>query len=205
MYYPLLCLKNEFEDIKIVLQYLTFSYIQTTFSERGQKAFKKGFYKKITINCKRGQLIMFCFPSKVTLTRYRSNFQRVEKLTGHFVHMEPFYIFALFTQNCRAVIFPSKLSNNMTRKSMFAISCCNKATSAPVIYTLCNMEYCVFSLIVSSSNQQLLVVTFSYQQLLVVASSYQYQLLVVTISYWLCQWLLLVASSYLQLLIVTSS
>ena len=128
----------------------------------------------------------------------------VKKLLRKF-HKEPFYIFALFTQNCRAVIFPSKLSNNMTRKSMFAISCCNKATSAPVIYTLCNMQYCVFSLIVSSSNQQLLVVTCSYQQLLEVASSYQYQLLVVTSSYWLCQWLLLVASSYLQLLVVTSS
>ena len=33
-------------NIKIVLQYLTLSYTQTTFNERGQKAFKKGFYKK---------------------------------------------------------------------------------------------------------------------------------------------------------------
>ena len=59
MYYSLLCLKYEFEHIKIVLQYFTFSYFQTTFSERGQKAFKKGYYKKITINCKSGQLAMF--------------------------------------------------------------------------------------------------------------------------------------------------
>ena len=65
MYYPLLCLKNEFEDIKIVLQYLTFSYFQTTFSERGQKAFKKGYYKKITINCKSGQLAMFASPLRL--------------------------------------------------------------------------------------------------------------------------------------------
>ena len=79
-------------------------------------------------------------------------FNRLKNLKGHFVHKEPFYIFALFTQNCRAVIFPSKVSNNMTRKSMFAISGCYKATTAPVIYTLCNMWYCVFSLIVSSSN-----------------------------------------------------
>ena len=62
MYYSLLCLKYEFEHIKIVLQYLTFSYFQTTFSERGQKAFKKGFYKKITINRKSGQLVMFVPP-----------------------------------------------------------------------------------------------------------------------------------------------
>ena len=65
MYYSLLCLNYEFEHIKIVPQYLTFSYIQNTFSERGQKAFKKGFYKKITINCKSGQLVMFAFPLRL--------------------------------------------------------------------------------------------------------------------------------------------
>ena len=76
-----------------------------------------------------------------------------------------------------------------------------KATSAPIIYTLCIMQYCVFSLIASGSYQQLLVVTSSYQQLLVVTSSYQ-QLLVVTSSYWQ---LLVVTSSYQQLLVVTGS
>ena len=33
-------------------------------------------------------------------------------------------VFALFTRNCRTVIFPSKASNNTTRKSMLAISVC---------------------------------------------------------------------------------
>ena len=65
MYYSLLCLKYEFEHIKIALQYFTFSYFQTTFSERGQKAFKKGFYKKGTINFKSGQLVMFGTPLKL--------------------------------------------------------------------------------------------------------------------------------------------
>ena len=39
--------------------------------------------------------------------------------------MEPFQIFALFTWNCRTVIFPSKVSNNITCKPMLAISACN--------------------------------------------------------------------------------
>lgn len=33
--------------------------------------------------------------------------------------------FALFTRKCQTVIFPSKASNNTTRKSTFAISVCN--------------------------------------------------------------------------------
>ena len=48
---------------------------------------------------------------------------RLKKLTGHFVHTEPFNIFAPFSWNCRIVIFPSKASNSRTRKSMFAILC----------------------------------------------------------------------------------
>ena len=48
---------------------------------------------------------------------------RLKKLTGHFVHTEPFNIFAPFSSNCRIVIFPSKASNSRTRKSMFAILC----------------------------------------------------------------------------------
>ena len=119
-----MCLRYEFEYIKIVLQYLTFSYFQTTFSERDQKAFKKGFYTKITINCKSGQLVMFASALRLRLHGTGRIFNRLKNLTGHFVHTEPFNIFALFTQNCRAVIFPSKVSNNMTRKSMLAVSGC---------------------------------------------------------------------------------
>ena len=48
---------------------------------------------------------------------------RLKKLTGHFVHTEPFNIFAPFSWNCRIVIFPSKASNSRTRKSMFVILC----------------------------------------------------------------------------------
>ena len=114
-------------------------------------------------------------------------------------------------QQCLCKKIKKKLKNKKqkkTGKSMFAISGCYKATSALVIYTLCNMKYCVFSLIVISSNQQLLVVTCSYQQLLVVACSYQYQLLVVTVvtgyASGQCQ-LLVVTCSYWQLLVVKGS
>ena len=58
-----------------------------------------------------------------TFTRQRSNFRPVENFDycRNFVHTEPLNIFALFTRSCRTVIFPSKASNNTTRKSMFAI------------------------------------------------------------------------------------
>ena len=85
-----------------------------------------------------------------------------------------------------------------------------KATNAPVIYTLCSMQYCVVSIIASGSYQQLLVFTSSYQQLVVVISSYwqllvvvgsYQQLLVVNSSSW---YLLVVSGIYQQLLVVTS-
>ena len=49
---PSLAAKYEFKYIKTGIQYLTFSDIKTTFTERARKAFKKGFYKKITIDHK---------------------------------------------------------------------------------------------------------------------------------------------------------
>ena len=59
---------------------------------------------------------------EATFSRYRSNFRPAKKFGRTLVHTEPFNIFALFTLDCRTVIFPRKVSNNTTRKSMFAIS-----------------------------------------------------------------------------------
>ena len=42
-------------------------------------------------------------------------FDHLKNLTGHFVHTDPFNIFALFTRDCRTVIFPSKASRVKTR------------------------------------------------------------------------------------------
>ena len=58
---------------------------------------------------------------------------RLKKLTGHFVHTEPFNIFAPFSWNCRIVIFPSKASNSRTRKSMFAILCLQSSFSSSCV------------------------------------------------------------------------
>ena len=63
---------------------------------------------------------------------YRSNFRPAEK----FVLTEPFNILALFIRDCRTVIFPSKVSNNTTRKSMFAISVRNFLACSQTLYFL---------------------------------------------------------------------
>ena len=52
------------------------------------------------------------------------------------VHTEPFNIFALFTLDCRTVIFPRKVSNTTTRKSMFAISVRNFLACSQTLYFL---------------------------------------------------------------------
>ena len=41
---------------------------------------------------------------KVKVKRIKIKFSRLKNLTRHFVHTEPFYIFAQFTRNCRTVI-----------------------------------------------------------------------------------------------------
>ena len=63
-------------------------------------------------------------------------FDRLKNLTRHFVHTEPFNIFALFTLDCRTVIFPRKVSNTTTRKSMFTISVGNFLACSPTLYFL---------------------------------------------------------------------
>ena len=74
---------------------------------------------------KHSMLKFFCLSSKATFTQYQSNFQLVEKLDQTLCHMKLFQILALFTWNCRTVIFPSKMSNSITRKLMLAIYVCN--------------------------------------------------------------------------------
>ena len=49
-------------------------------------------------------------------------FNWLKNLTRDFVHRKPFNILALFTWNCRTIVFPCKGSHNSTLKSMFAIS-----------------------------------------------------------------------------------
>ena len=62
-------------------------------------------------------------------------FNQLKNLTKHFVHTKLFNVFALFTQNCQTVLFPSKAINNTTRKSMLAICICHKT----VILQLCGL------------------------------------------------------------------
>ena len=69
---------------------------------------------------------------EATFSLYRSNFRPAEK----FVLTEPFNILALFIRECRTVIFPSKVSNNTTRKSMFAISVRNFLACSQTLYFL---------------------------------------------------------------------
>ena len=67
---------------------------------------------------------------EATFSRYR-----LKNLAGH-LFTEPFNIFALFTLDCRTVIFPRKVSNTTTRKSMFAISVRNFLACSQTLYFL---------------------------------------------------------------------
>ena len=73
---------------------------------------------------------------EATFSRYRSNFRPAKKFGQTLVHTEPFNIFALFTLDCRTVIFPRKVSDTTTRKSMFAISVRNFLACSQTLYFL---------------------------------------------------------------------
>ena len=82
-----------------------------------------------------GQLVMFASPLRLRL----SNFQPVEKFDRTLCSHGTVLFFCAVHTELSSCNISKQTSNNMTRKSMFAISGCYKVISAPLIYTLCNM------------------------------------------------------------------
>ena len=65
---------------------------------------------------------------KVKVRRIKIKFSRLKNLTRHFVHTEPFYIFAQFTRNCRTVIKIASLDLLLFRPVAVAVNICEVPT-----------------------------------------------------------------------------